>query len=88
MDHNPSIKEESIFRVGQIQYELGLFSEAISSLQSFIESYPNSSFRGQSNNLLGDAFLKTNNYDQAIAYIESLGQRVRPFEEPTRRLPC
>ncbi|MDA0193989.1 MAG: tetratricopeptide repeat protein [Bacteroidetes bacterium] len=75
MDYNPTIKEESRFRVGQLQYEQGQFTEAISTFQSFVNDYPNSVFRGQTNDLLGDAFLKTNNYDLAISYIESLRQK-------------
>jgi len=75
MDYNPSIKEESRFRVGQLQYEQGQFSEAIATFQSFVEDYPNSSFRDQTNDLLGDSFLKTNNYDLSISYIESLRQK-------------
>ena len=74
-DFNATIKEESSFRLGQLSYDLGQFADAINHLRSFVEEYPVSSFSGEANDLLSDAFLQTSNYDLAIAHIESLSKR-------------
>ncbi|MEQ9426877.1 MAG: tetratricopeptide repeat protein [Cyclobacteriaceae bacterium] len=75
LDFNESIAEEALFRKGQLEYEQEQFAASIATLQNFIETYPQSDFRPKANDLLSDAFLKTNNYDLAINYIESLNQK-------------
>ncbi len=69
---NEEVKQESTFLVGKINFQQGQFSEAIRSLQAFINDYPNSSFKREANQLLATAFLKTSNYDQAISYLETI----------------
>lgn len=69
------IKEESSFRVGQLNYELGLFAISIDRLGEFLSEYSNSSFQALANDLLSDAYLKTSNYDLAINHIEALRNR-------------
>ena len=72
---NEEIKLESAFLVGKINFQQGQFSESIRSLQQFLKQYPNNKFKGEANQLLANAFLKTSNYDQAIAYLESIPNR-------------
>ncbi len=74
-DFSLPIKEESSFRIGQLNYELGLFANSINQLTGFISKYRNSSFQALANDLLSDAYLKTNNYDLAINHIEGLQER-------------
>ena len=72
---NEEIKLESAFLVGKINFQQGQFSESIRSLQQYLKQYPNSKFKNEANQLLANAFLKTSNYDQAIAYLESIPNR-------------
>ncbi len=69
---NEEVKEESAFLVGKINFQQAQFSESIRSLQQFLNQYPNSKFKTEANQLLASAFLKTSNYDQAIAYLETI----------------
>lgn len=72
---NEEIKLESAFLVGKINFQQAQFSESIRSLQQFLKQYPNNKFKNEANQLLANAFLKTSNYDQAIAYLESVPNR-------------
>ncbi len=69
---NDEIKMESTFLVGKINFQQGQFSESIRSLQQFLKQYPNNKFKNEANQLLANGFLKTSNYDQAIAYLETI----------------
>ncbi len=73
--YSGAIREESSFRVGQLTYELGHFTNSIDHLNRFLLDFDNSSFVPAANDLLSDAYLKTNNYDVAISHIEALRNR-------------
>ncbi len=74
-DFSSIIKEESSFRIGQLNYELGQFATSIDRINEFLAKYSGSSFRPAANNLLSDAYLKTSNYDLTINHIEGLESR-------------
>jgi tetratricopeptide (TPR) repeat protein len=71
-DFNQRIRQEAWWQFAKINYDLGQYNEAITSLQSFSKTFPNSDYRNEVNDLLGQAFLKTTNYQLAIEHIESL----------------
>jgi len=72
MSFEPRIKEASEFHFGKINYELGRYQLAISTLQSFVRNYSSSSHSAEANELLSQAFLNTNDYQLAIEHIEAL----------------
>ena len=71
-NHVAEIKEEATYQYAKVNFELGQYAEAISSLKSFISQYPESNYIQEANDLLGEAYLRTTNYDLAIEHIESL----------------
>lgn len=72
MNFSPEIKEQAMFKLGKVQVALGEHGRAIQTLQSFKQAYPNSEHTTEVNDLLSEAFLNTQNYAQAIEFIESL----------------
>ncbi|WKN32036.1 tetratricopeptide repeat protein [Porifericola rhodea] len=72
MDFSPEIKEEAMFNLGKVQVALGEHARAIQTLQSFKQRYSGSTHNVEVNDLLSEAYLNTQNYTQAIEFIESL----------------
>jgi tetratricopeptide (TPR) repeat protein len=65
-------KEEASFNYGKLNVDLQRFHDAISSLKDFSKEFPKSEHNGEVQELLSESFLSTNNYSEAISYIESL----------------
>ncbi|HVD99249.1 MAG TPA: tetratricopeptide repeat protein [Cytophagaceae bacterium] len=72
LDFSKKTKEEALFYYGKVNYDLQRYHDAIAPLKDFVSNYTSSSHYEEANELLSEAFLKTNNYGEAIAYIEGL----------------
>ncbi|HAA12930.1 MAG TPA: hypothetical protein DCE41_15050, partial [Cytophagales bacterium] len=76
----PEIAAEALFQSGKLEYETGYTSLAIETFQRFQQQFPEDGHINEVNDLLSEAFLNTNNYNQAIRHIEKLrtkSQKVR-----------
>jgi TolA-binding protein len=69
---NKTQREISRFNYAKLSYELGYQDEALKSLRSFLNDYPNSTYIDEATELLVGALANTNNYKDALALIESL----------------
>jgi tetratricopeptide (TPR) repeat protein len=72
---NPAIREEAIFNHAKVQLDVRNADLAIKEFQTFLAMYPQSRFEDEANNLIADAYLQSNNYPAALAYIEKLPRR-------------
>ena len=75
LDFSKKTKEEALFYYGKVNYDLLRYHDAIAPLKEFVSNYTQSVRYDEANELLSEAFLKTNNYSEAIAYIEGLRNR-------------
>jgi TolA-binding protein len=75
LDFNKKTKEEALFYFGKVNFDLQRYHDAIAPLKEFVSTYTQSSRYDEANELLSEAFLKTNNYGEAIAYIDALKNR-------------
>ncbi|MCU7550801.1 tetratricopeptide repeat protein [Chitinophagaceae bacterium LB-8] len=69
---NQSQREISKFNYAKLSYELGYQDEALRSLRSFLNDYPNSPYKEEAADLLVGALANTNNYRDALTLLESL----------------
>ncbi|HEY0111153.1 MAG TPA: tetratricopeptide repeat protein, partial [Fibrella sp.] len=83
---NPSIQEEARFTHAKLQLDQKRGSEAITELNDFLKKYPDSRFENEANELVGEAYLASNNYPAAIAYIEKLRNRTPRINATYQRL--
>lgn len=74
-EYSKQIQEEALFNYAKVSAELGNFAETINTLKNFNRNFPGSAHAQEADELLGEAFLKTSNYTEAINYIESLKSR-------------
>jgi tetratricopeptide (TPR) repeat protein len=80
------IAEESHFQLAKLNLMQGNTSIAVTELSSFINQYPASSYRTQANELLSEAYLTSNAYDQAIQFLESIDIKSLKLQEAYQKV--
>lgn len=65
-------KEVSLFMLGKLSAETGYQGEAISTLQQFISTYPQSAYHSEAKELLIALLAASNNYKDALALLETM----------------
>ncbi len=66
------ITEESMFLYAKLAADLGRFTDATTRLKKFLETYPKSFHVQEASELLGESYLGSRNFDEALIYIENL----------------
>ncbi len=74
LNFDKEIQKLSSFNYGKLSYELGYPKDAIRSLTTFIDKYPNDGRNQEAKRLLSGVFDSTNNYKEALATLSSLGE--------------
>ena len=67
------IREEAIFQSGKLQIKQQNYSGGINYLNDYKTEFGNGKWIGEVQELLPEAFLRTSNYDQAIAHLKEVG---------------
>ena len=75
MTFNAATTEEALFTFTKVNFDLQRYNEALDALKEFVKKYPQSEHINEASELLSEAFLRTNNYAEAVFYIESLKTR-------------
>ncbi|MES1197784.1 MAG: tetratricopeptide repeat protein, partial [Chitinophagaceae bacterium] len=81
---NSAQKEISRYQYAKLSYELGYQDEALNSLKSFLNDYPNSTYDIEATELLVSVLTNTNNYRDAQALLENLS---KPSENAKKLYP-
>lgn len=68
---NEQIRLEATFNLGKVNYDLGKYAEAIEAFREYVSLNPRGERVNEANDLIGEAYMKTTNYDLAIEHIES-----------------
>ncbi|MGZ8509033.1 MAG: tetratricopeptide repeat protein [Chitinophagaceae bacterium] len=66
-------QEVSKFQYARLSYELGYEDEALNSLKSFLNDYPNSAYNAEAKDLLVAVLTNTNNYREALSLLDGMG---------------
>jgi len=66
-----SIQEVAWFNAGKLSYDLEKYSDAVDILKDFVANYPKSSHLSEANELIGEGLLNSNDFEAALAYMES-----------------
>lgn len=70
---NASLREEGAYQFGKVSYDLDKSSEALEALNYYLTTYPSGKHVDEIGDLLSEGYLKTNNYELALKYIEKRG---------------
>lgn len=69
---NPKQKEISAFNYAKLSYELGFQDVALTELQKFLQTYPQSTYDAEAKDLLVSVLTNTSNYQDALRLIENM----------------
>lgn len=72
MDYEKELKEEAQFNFAKLTYELNYQTAAIRTLNDFLKTYPQSKHKDEINELLGNIYLGTRNYKDAIESLDKI----------------
>ncbi|HSN09725.1 MAG TPA: tetratricopeptide repeat protein, partial [Hanamia sp.] len=75
-DNNSNLKQQEIsrFNYAKLSYELGYQDVALSSMNKFLDLYPQSVYANEGKEIIINLLANTNNYDQALSLYQSFGQ--------------
>ncbi|MCH7409835.1 tetratricopeptide repeat protein [Belliella sp. DSM 111904] len=71
-DADPRIKEEALINYAKVNLERGSFQDAVTGLDTYLDTYPRGAYAKEAEDLLADALINTNNYLRAIEQIERM----------------
>ena len=79
---DPALQEEALFNYAKLSYELGFPDDAITAIQAI---QPSSQYYLQAQELLGDVFTSTEDYQRALNLLERMPNRSPRLEEAYQR---
>jgi TolA-binding protein len=73
-DFNEDIKEEAFFNYAKLSYKLSFdpYDEAIQAFEAYLDTYPHSNKKDEAYIFLLNVYMKTKNYQSALAVIEKI----------------
>ena len=74
---NPDIQEQAAYNLGQAYLSAGDYGRTLQVLKKFKETYPDSEYTVEVNNLLSEAYLNSQDYGEAMQFIESLPNKTQ-----------
>lgn len=69
------IKEDAMVNFAKVNLDRGNFQEAVNALDTYLETFPQGSYRSEAENLLTDALINTSNYLRAIDQLEKMPKK-------------
>ncbi|MGY3087134.1 TolA-binding protein [Hymenobacter sp. UYAg731] len=81
-----AIAENATLKLGQVQYEQGNLPEVINVLRDFRKKFPRSKNQPIVDDLLGNSFLASTDYNQAITYLEGIDDRSEKLDATYQRV--
>lgn len=69
------IAEQSWFNYAKITYDLANYNEVIDILTVYLAKFPDAENASEANEMLGESFLNSSNYDEALDHIASVKKR-------------
>ncbi|MCB0704244.1 MAG: tetratricopeptide repeat protein [Saprospiraceae bacterium] len=83
MNYNSGIRQEAKLNYAKLSYELGYGTEAITTLQTF---KPGDTHYGEAQNLMGNIFLNTRDYEGALSIIDEIPEKTPQIREAYQKV--
>jgi TolA-binding protein len=85
-NYDPKIKQLAMLNQGKVNYDMGKYRETIPVMKALMTEFPNSEVNAEANDVLSEAYLNTDNYDEAIAHIEKMNKRSKRVNAAYQRV--
>lgn len=79
MPFNQSQREASLILAARLSYELGFNDEALAHIRTLQKDYPASAYKDESNTLLSDILIKSNNYSEAYNLLQGVANKDKRY---------
>lgn len=85
---DPKVTEDALFQYAKLAYELSFdpYHEAITALRSYLRTYPNTPRRDEAYTFLLNVYLKTRNYEDALAALDEIQNKDLRLKEAYQKL--
>ena len=82
------VTEDALFNYAKLSYEVSFdpYNEAIIALREYLKAYPNSPRHDEAQEFLLNVFLKTKNYDDALASLDAIKNKDIRLQEAYQKL--
>lgn len=82
------VTEDALFNYAKLAYDLSLdpYHEAINALQNYLKTYPNTPRRNEAYEFLLNVYLKTKNYEAALASLDEIKEKDLRLKEAYQKL--
>ncbi len=83
MTFNSDIQEDAMFNYAKLAFELSYnpFHEAITAFEEYLNKYPNSKRRDEAYEFLLNVYMKTRNYEKALASLDKIQNKDNRIKE-------
>ncbi len=83
MTFNAEIQEDALFNYSKLAFELSYnpFHEAITAFEDYLNKYPNSKRRDEAYEFLLNVYMRTRNYDKALASLDKIKNKDERVKE-------
>jgi len=74
---DPKVTEDALFNYAKLAYDLSLdpYHEAINALKNYLKTYPNTTRKDEAYEFLLSVYLKTKNYEAALASLDEIKEK-------------
>ena len=79
MNYNLAQQEAAMILYSRLSYEDGFNDDALDQLKTLLETFPHSQYKDEANTLISDLMLRTNNFAEALKYLESVGKKEKDY---------
>lgn len=88
MGKDPKVTEDALFNYAKLSYELSFdpYHEAIMALRDYLKQYPDSPRHAEAQGFLLDVYIKTRNYEDALATLDAMKATTLPLQAAYQKL--
>ncbi|MBK8498561.1 MAG: tetratricopeptide repeat protein [Flavobacteriales bacterium] len=85
---DPKVMEDALFQYAKLAYELSFdpYHEAITALRTYLRTYPNTPRRDEAYEFLLNVYLRTKNYEDALASLDEIQNKDLRLKEAYQKL--
>ncbi|MFN3875954.1 MAG: tetratricopeptide repeat protein, partial [Flavobacteriales bacterium] len=85
---DPRVTEDALFQYAKLAYELSFdpYHEAIAALRNYLRAYPDTPRRDEAYTFLLNVYLKTRNYEDALASLDEIQNKDLKLKEAYQKL--
>ncbi|MBC8046878.1 MAG: tetratricopeptide repeat protein, partial [Fimbriimonadaceae bacterium] len=74
-DIDKKVQENALFNYGKLSYELEYYPAAVTALTDYLKKYPKGSNKTEAQEILAEALLNSNDYEEAIEVIDNISDK-------------